>query len=570
MDNNNNNNNDKKKQDDEAKAQARAEARAARPGAVSVSKDQAASLDQRIAEKQRNGSVTSPPGAPKSPPASSLNTPSSNTDKRLEQEVQAKQRAKGARESQPGAVQVAAVSVSARAELESLEGDVAAKSRGAAPPRDSAQVALTSLEDRISAKLQQNDAKRPPAAPDAANTPEARAALDSLEDRIAAKTRRDGGGGTAKSVARAELQGLEDSVAAKQNSYAGSGGEDALSRLDDRIAAKNAAYDRDNGDRKMAPAAAATMAGATMVGAGAAGKKGDAPMEAAYSAHADNGFDKKSSIDDLPEKAPEKGIQDGGVAGADGYDAGYGHGGSLLDNEDFEYGVHDDIENTEGLAIAMPVEEDDENVFIPSAVEYDPDAKPPMYRNRRFRLYAFLAFFVLVVAAVGAGVGIAVGKDDDQGISRQVYRESLGIKELLERVVGADILEDTTSPYHKALRWVTYQDPMELTPDNPTFLQRYFAAYFYLATSMTRGWESCNPPDLDAGEDASCIYLKLITVNPDIKRLPTPGSFRWLSEVSECKWIGVICDEFDQLRSIDLSKWTLGSLRMLFSVMSNI
>ena len=49
--------------------------------------------------------------------------------------------------------------------------------------------------------------------------------------------------------------------------------------------------------------------------------------------------------------------------------------------------------NTEGLAVAVPVAGEDDS--IPEAVEYDPDAKPPLYRNRRFRLYSLLAFFPL-------------------------------------------------------------------------------------------------------------------------------------------------------------------------------
>jgi hypothetical protein len=58
------------------------------------------------------------------------------------------------------------------------------------------------------------------------------------------------------------------------------------------------------------------------------------------------------------------------------------------------------------------------------------------------------------------------------------------------------------------------------------------------------GWQSCNPPDLDADEDASCIYEKLLTVSPTIKRIPTPGSFSWLSKEPEGKWVGMFCDEF--------------------------
>jgi hypothetical protein len=420
-----------------------------------------------------------------------------------------------------------------------------------------APVELQGLED--SATVKQNSY--------AAAAGDGEDALARRNDRIAVKNAQQAQSGdqkmpAASSVAPVELQGLEDSATIKQNSYAAAAGdgEDALARRNDRIAAKNA-QQAQSGDRKMPPASAATMAGATMVGAG-----GFAAAEKIKAAPAENGFAQKASIDNVPEKAPEKGIQDGGVAGGDGYDAGYGHGGSLL-ADDFEYVIHDDVDNLDGLEIAMPVEEDDENAFIPSAIEYDPDAKPPMYRNRRFRLYAFLAFFVLVLAAVGVGVGITVGKDDDQQPRHAGQREKLGIKELLERVVGADVLEDQNSAYSKALKWITYVDPMELTPDDPSFLQRYVAAYFYEATSVERSWQSCNPPDpLLAHEDASCTYDKPILFHPVIKRIPIVGYTRWLSEKPECEWVGMLCDKFSQVRAIDLSKWTLGTLMVLFSV----
>lgn len=44
-----------------------------------------------------------------------------------------------------------------------------------------------------------------------------------------------------------------------------------------------------------------------------------------------------------------------------------------------------------GLAVATAVAPDDEPEYVYNAIEYDPDAKPPLHRNRRFRLYTYFA-----------------------------------------------------------------------------------------------------------------------------------------------------------------------------------
>ena len=41
-----------------------------------------------------------------------------------------------------------------------------------------------------------------------------------------------------------------------------------------------------------------------------------------------------------------------------------------------------------GLAVATAIADDEEPDYVYNAVEYDPDAKPPLHKNRRFRAYA--------------------------------------------------------------------------------------------------------------------------------------------------------------------------------------
>jgi hypothetical protein len=227
----------------------------------------------------------------------------------------------------------------------------------------------------------------------------------------------------------------------------------------------------------------------------------------------------------------------------------------IVQEPDVEYGVYEP--NEDGLAVAVAVQEEEEDVFIPSAVEYDPDAKPPLHRNRRFRLYGFLAFFALMVCAVGATVGIVLSKEDE--VAAPVLdvepRERFGIRGLIERLVGQEKLSDSDSAYSKALEWMIYEDPLQLTPENENFVQRYVLVYFYLSTSVEKPWKSCNPP---VGEEPdSCQYEKL--VNDELYR--TEPRIRWMTSTHECEWAAISCDSNMQVRSVETGTFVRGSQR---------
>jgi hypothetical protein len=228
-----------------------------------------------------------------------------------------------------------------------------------------------------------------------------------------------------------------------------------------------------------------------------------------------------------------------------------GHDQGLTHAPDVEYGLTGELVN--GLAVAFAVTEEEDDAFIPAAVEYDPDAKPPIYKNRRFRVYAFFAFIVLVVAVVGAVVGITVSKDDDFIAPTSAptrIREGLGIEEQIERLVGSTVLEDEDSPYAKALNWIMFDDPQQLTVDDENFVQRYVASYFWYATSTVAPWLSCSAATGD--ETKVCYYQRLTSTIP-IMYEPFRW-IRWLSEDHECKWAGVVCDDSLQIRAIEIGK----------------
>ena len=48
-----------------------------------------------------------------------------------------------------------------------------------------------------------------------------------------------------------------------------------------------------------------------------------------------------------------------------------------------------------GLAVATAVTGDEDPDFVAMAIEFDPDAKPPLHKNRRFRAYTYLALTMI-------------------------------------------------------------------------------------------------------------------------------------------------------------------------------
>ncbi|GKY94564.1 hypothetical protein MPSEU_000422000 [Mayamaea pseudoterrestris] len=444
-----------------------------------------------------------------------------------------------------------------RAQLESLEGDVQAKVTGShraaamrpgvesvsgesADPvaakirRDTQQMSksepteLQHLEAAIQAKVQGNSKQQQPQRPQE---------LYSLEDQVQAKIRRDGNNGPSLAAA-----------ASSNAPYGSSGNNNNMSTLDQRIAAKMAANptafrnddddlddDDDEYDRKLPAVASNTgnglnsgkMASIGGVSSGNYPSNNKSIPEQAKEQQSDRRSNNRNETLGRPEQT----------------------------QPDVEYGVMD-MAGASGLAIAVAVQDDDDDMFIPSAVEYDPDAKPPMYRHRRFRLYALLAFFVVIVVAVGAAVGATVGSKnmnmtESPTMAPTTIRESFGIRTQVERLVGAKVLEKEDSAYSKALDWMTFDDPMQLTPDADNFSQRYIAAYFYFATSEDGPWLSCAPPK-DAWTDGTeCQYKELSAIFP-VQYFEVPWN-RWLSNISECQWAGVTCDEHGQVRGLDLS-----------------
>ena len=531
--NNNNNNTSKTNDDDETKIKARPRVAATQPGVQSVRADAAARFDQRLADKLAKEEDARPRQAP--PVATTPGSAHAQLQS-FEDAVQAKLSSSSTTQQQQPGVQ----------SLRNQEDAVQAKIRRETPPTTYSSSArnqqLDQFEQDVQAKVQSSNKSNN----NKTSTPRE---LGSLEDQVQAKIRRND----------------QSTNSSNRNS---NNNNSELHHFEDRVQAKV------RGDSNMPSVAAAAVAPQAVVStldqriaAKMAANPSSMLQENDVYGNGDDDDDRKMTVDEQqaykhhqqqqPQPPPEQSKDLNSFV----------HSSQrrepappLMGQRDpaVEYGVLESGQN--GLAVAVAVEEEDDDMFIPSAIEYDPDAKPPMYRNRRFRLYAFLACFVIVVVAVGAAVGATVGRENFGETQAPTpapttIRESFGIRTQVERVVGSEVLEDEESPYSKALDWITFDDPMQLTPDDPSFIQRYIAAYFYFSTTVDGPWLSCGAPEDALSGETKCQFKKLGAIFP-LTFFEVPWN-RWLSNITECDWAGVLCDEEGQFRTLDLCEFVL-------------
>jgi len=235
-------------------------------------------------------------------------------------------------------------------------------------------------------------------------------------------------------------------------------------------------------------------------------------------------------------------------------------------------GVVDEIDNPEGLAVAVAVAEEDEDQMYFHAIEYDPDAKPPMVKNRRFQLYGCFAFLFVVggilIAVVAvmmtSGGTLTLAPTSSPTVAPTTSAEGL-YREQFANVVGDSVYEAGT-PAQLASEWIIRSDPLGLSVVDNHLIQRYLLALFYFETSRNGPWRSCNPPEGD--ETSACEFLKF-TRNPDqsVSYVPEPD-VRWLSDKHECEWVGVLCDETNTIRVLEVWGQNItGSLPTTISTM---
>eukprot|EP00934_Nitzschia_sp_Nitz4_P006847 Nitzschia sp. Nitz4//scaffold6_size259037//111449//114018//NITZ4_001070-RA/size259037-augustus-gene-0.320-mRNA-1//-1//CDS//3329556881//6837//frame0 len=500
--------------------------------------DAVAELDQRIEQRRgqnndweaKQHARSSGVGLKNPPPSTSLKSPPATSN------LKSPPPSNGT-PSRPGAFSVG--------QLDDLEANVVAKTRGSSTPNGG----LDDLERDVVAK----NRARPPS--HLAATNDIRSEIAMLEARATGRSRApvsdDGTGGI-------ELSQLESDVLAKSAARRSMGTPNELSQLEGDVVAKNrarssatqlnaGAHQEDGKDRASLSGVAV---GVRSLDDRIAYKTG-IPLESAPMDH--SGTTK-------PDEADTKVAEAGGLVAEKmqlHHDAAAVE--NKLDGHPHGNGVGllvQDVENGEAegdnLAVAIAVKEDEEDAYIPAAEAYDPSAKPSLLQNRRFRLYSLLAcsMIVVMIAVVAVLLTKNSGGDDVIETILPTLREGAsGIEEQLELIVGEEVLKDATSSQYRALQWIIDEDPVQLTSESENLVQRFLLANFYFQLHEETDWLSCNAPTDDDSDDF-CLFQKLTGVFP--KTYSSVASYKWLSENHECYWAGLTCDEFFQLRSIDL------------------
>lgn len=517
--------------------------------------------DKEAKDRARRTNDGSTPGVYRVPP-SALKELS-----RMEPDAAAKARARpGAGQSvqavQPGGYKVVD-SPAPPSGLGQMESDIAAKQR-ARPAANGIRNEIAQLESDVAAKSRARSAAQP-ATTAVYREPPARAELSQLERDVAAKNRARQERATATTPGAQGLRNMEAAVVQKTRAVSQGSARQELTQLEADLVTKQ-------GQRPHTPASrpGITMMrdmderGITMMrnmDERIAYKTGipldDDQKQSRSTQNTTNRAGSGSKVTGDPADTVSASLERENKLGSGGqYHGGIPGSRPFLD-------IELAAEERDKLAVAKAVKEDDEDAFIPAAVEYDPDAKPPIYTNRRFRLYGLLACTLLAVVVVGVVVAVVsvrllaqkeetiiVDIDSSRSWAPTNPRFDLGIQEQLELVVGSEKLSEKGSAHFQALEWIILEDPMQLLPEDSNLIQRFLLAAFYFQTHAEGEWLSCNKQK-ETDPDESCSYQKLISVYPSEYR--GIAWFRWLSSKHECMWAGVFCDEFDQMRHIDLT-----------------
>jgi hypothetical protein len=226
-----------------------------------------------------------------------------------------------------------------------------------------------------------------------------------------------------------------------------------------------------------------------------------------------------------------------------------------------------------GLAVAMPVIEDysDDEMFLPAAVEFDPDKKSSEIEATQstMRRKVIIGTLLVIVIVTSIAVGVIIGTKKDKVLDVPDHpRLQVGIQQFLEVNFPSDSykFQDPVDPLTKAMNWMTYDDPQQLVPSqNSTFLQRFILVHLYYQTTQQNDWEYCYPNVTTATTDNTTSsetqskrkprcqlssYSKFSGVDPGIE-----SPKLWLSKQDECDWAGNKCDDQGHIEVISLSKF---------------
>jgi len=205
------------------------------------------------------------------------------------------------------------------------------------------------------------------------------------------------------------------------------------------------------------------------------------------------------------------------------------------------------------LAVAIEIYDDDDDndkaIAYGIDSEYDPDSRPPFYKNRRFRVYALGLFLGCTVLATLLIVIIVFSGEEEKGIDKTSAPSQSPTSSLEDAYLQyfADVLKNERvlepgTPHYSAARWIMNEDPMKLSPHAPNLFQRFMMAFLWFHTTDNgkTEWRSCNPPR--EGESNKSVFEDLkISKDDSFYYDFSEDTDRWLSGEDECSWAGIEC-----------------------------
>ena len=209
--------------------------------------------------------------------------------------------------------------------------------------------------------------------------------------------------------------------------------------------------------------------------------------------------------------------------------------------------VESGFRTNQGLAVAAPVKE--ENLTVAEAFHDDADVaaaqQPPKPKiSMQVRVLVVLVAVCAVVAIiVGGTMASRRDKSDASTLEKIDYNRAE-----FTSLFSPESIPSSPEAFALALEWFSNQDPVQLEPDNPRFVQRFVLVWlwFHTTNNGNNPWNTCNPPDLQKEEDDSCVFSKFLEFNsdgsPDYEQV---NSTRWLTGTHECddNWPGKLTFE---------------------------
>jgi hypothetical protein len=226
------------------------------------------------------------------------------------------------------------------------------------------------------------------------------------------------------------------------------------------------------------------------------------------------------------------------------------------------------------LAVAFAVNDED-NSFIPSAIEYDPNKKPPIYQNRRFRLYLGTGCMLLIMIIVAVSFAVVKQFENTSNSANSVGNEITespsisptpapttasfqGMLVEISKLTAVALLNDTNTPQGKAFKWIHDDDPRQLSARDEFLLQRYALVVMYYSLQENGPWATCGEEDNSHQNSTLCNGRKRIFPSgvDEVVYEVVPDEVKWLSAEHECNWFGVYCDLDDSVVIIEISEST--------------